>query len=43
MLEQAVRLMPHAAMTTNRFMIEPHSGSPKAALLDTRSGGFKVA
>jgi hypothetical protein len=38
-LEQALRPNPHAAMTTNRFMVEPHSGGREAALLNTRSGG----
>jgi len=37
-LEQALRpnphARPHAAMTTNRFMFEPHSGGREAALLN---------
>jgi hypothetical protein len=39
MLEQALRPRPHAAMTTNRFMVEPHTGGREAALLNIRSGG----
>jgi hypothetical protein len=39
MLEQALRPRPHATMTTNCFMVEPHSGGREAALLNIRSGG----